>query len=366
MARIVYSCCGEGQGHSSRTLTMVRALRSLGHTVLVLAARKAFEVLHPKMESVEEIPGLFIIYKNNRVQTLPTLHGNWSILKDKKTIVANLVKRLTDFKPDMAIVDFEPFLPLAAKEMNLPWISLDHQHVIPHMDPAVPLNKWGEHFSCNWIVRQTHQGEHANLVTSFYHPEEPHPNHVHFLPPILREEVLRLKPENTGHVVVYQTSTSFTRLPELLKTLPFRFHIYAFERTGTEDNLTFFPRKNEGFIEDVAKADWVFTNGGYTLMSEALFLNKPVFSVPVTGQFEQWINAYYLEKMGFGLMCTRPADVPARLNQFVEKLPEYRRNLQGRDFFGNQRAINCINRYVERFTIRQQNTSRLAAESLNA
>lgn len=347
MARIVYSCCGEGQGHSSRTLTMVRALRRQGHEVLVLAARKAFEVLHPKTENVEEIPGLLIVYNNNQVQPLATLRGNWPMMRDKKKIVSRLVTRLKEFRPDLAVVDFEPFLPLAAKRMNLPWISIDHQHIIPHMSPKVPMAKWIEQLSCAFVIHQTHVGEHANLVTSFYQPDEPHPTDVHFLPPILRDEVLKLKPENRGHVVVYQTSTSFTRLPELLKTLPYRFHIYAFDQTGTDANLTYFPRKNEGFIEDVAKADWVFTNGGYTLMSESLFLNKPVFSVPVQGQFEQWINGYYLEKLGYGMMCTNPQEIPARLTSFVQQLDTYRSNLKGKDFFGNERAIKSILRYVE-------------------
>lgn len=327
---------------------MVRALRRQGHEVLVLAARKAFEVLHPKTENVEEIPGLLIVYQNNQVQTLATLRGNWPVLRDKKKIVTKLVARLQEFQPDLAIVDFEPFLPLAAKALKLPWISLDHQHVIPHMSPRVPVNKWLEQINCAFVIRQTHTGEHANLVTSFYQPAKPHPENVHFLPPILREEVLRLRPENTGHVVVYQTSTSFTRLPELLKTLPFRFHIYAFEKAGEDENLLYFPRKNEGFIEDVAKADWVFTNGGYTLMSEALYLKKPVFSVPVTGQFEQWLNGYYLEKDGFGKMCTKPSEIAGHLREFVEALPTYRQNLRATNFNGNDQAIACINRYVEK------------------
>ncbi len=328
---------------------MVRALRRQGHEVLVLAARKAFEVLHPKTESVEEIPGLLIVYKNNQVQPFATLRGNWPVMRDKKKTVSRIVTRLKEFRPDIAVVDFEPFLPLAAKQMKLPWISIDHQHVIPHMNPRVPMAKWMEQLSCAFVIRQTHVGEHANLVTSFYQPEEPHPANVHFLPPILRDEVLKLKPENTGHVVVYQTSTSFTRLPDLLKTLPYRFHIYAFEQTGTDANLTFFPRKNEGFIEDVAKADWVFTNGGYTLMSEALYLKKPVFSVPVSGQFEQWINGYYLEKDGFGKMCSQPDQIAKNLSTFVDALPSYRQNLRIKNFNGNEQAIACINQYVEKY-----------------
>ena len=47
MARVLYSCCGEGQGHSSRVHTVTNALMQLGHEVKVLASNKAFAVLNP-------------------------------------------------------------------------------------------------------------------------------------------------------------------------------------------------------------------------------------------------------------------------------------------------------------------------------
>ena len=40
--------------------------------------------------------------------------------------------------------------------------------------------------------------------------------------------------------------------------------------------------------------------GGFTLMSEAVYLHKPLLSVPVVGQFEQVLNALYLQALNFG------------------------------------------------------------------
>ena len=36
-------------------------------------------------------------------------------------------------------------------------------------------------------------------------------------------------------------------------------------------------------------------------MTEALHLRKPILSEPVQGQFEQLLNAYYLQKLGYGM-----------------------------------------------------------------
>ena len=44
MARIAYSCCGEGRGHSSRTLTVVEELCRRGHEVRVFASHVAYQV----------------------------------------------------------------------------------------------------------------------------------------------------------------------------------------------------------------------------------------------------------------------------------------------------------------------------------
>ncbi len=41
-------------------------------------------------------------------------------------------------------------------------------------------------------------------------------------------------------------------------------------------------------------------NGGFTLISESIYLKKPVLSIPVKGQFEQILNAIYLERLGYG------------------------------------------------------------------
>ncbi len=341
MARIVYGCCGEGQGHSSRTLTMTRALQALGHEVLVLAARKAYTVLHPQLPNVHEVPGLFLVYHNNQVQLLPTLRGNLPLALNRRAIARKILPWLEEFRPDLAITDFEPFLPIAARMAGVPYISLDHQHVIPHLRMQVPFALRGEFATTKWIVRMCHSGERANLVTSFFHAEKT-PAATRCLPPILREEVLRQTPRNDGHVVVYQTSASFGNLPELLQKLPFDFRIYAFDRAGTEGRLTFRPRAAKTFLEDVATADWVLSNGGYTLLSECLHLGKPVLSVPIDRQFEQWINAHHLEQMGFGMMTTTRQFGSAILEKFLARKEEYRAKLTRHNFNGNDAALAAI------------------------
>ncbi len=74
-------------------------------------------------------------------------------------------------------------------------------------------------------------------------------------------------------------------------------------------------------------------------MSESLYLGKPVFSLPVAWQFEQWLNARYLEDLGYGLMCDDLQDFPVKMQDFLGRLSRYRENIARENFFGNERAL---------------------------
>ncbi len=165
---------------------------------------------------------------------------------------------------------------------------------------------------------------------------------VQFLPPILREKVRAITPRDDNYVVVYQTSSSFTRLPELLKQLPFQFKVFAYEREGEDGNIRYYPRSDARFIEEVGGASWVLTNGGYTLMSEALYLGKPVFSLPVAWQFEQWLNARYLHDLGYGMMCDDLREFPVKIREFCGQFERYRKNISRENFLGNELALARI------------------------
>jgi len=347
MARILYSCCGEGQGHSSRVLTITRALTSLGHQVKILASNKAFQVLSPRLPEVMEIPGFTFVYQNNRVELVSSFRANLPLVRQRGRVIREITKLIESWQPDLAITDFEPFLPRAAEITDLRCISLDHQGVIPFSRPALPLDQQIPSLAARAVVWLTDYRTEAHFATSFFYPPLPAGTNVEFFPPILREKVLGITPRDDGHVVVYQTSSSFTRLPELLKALPFQFKVFAYEnREGADGNINYFPRADARFIEEVGNASWVLTNGGYTLMSEALYLGKPVFSLPVAWQFEQWLNARYLDDLGYGTICDDLREFPVKIKEFIGQLDRFRENISRQNFFGNELALARILQYL--------------------
>ena len=342
MARIAYSCCGEGRGHSSRTLTVVEELQRRGHEVRVFASHVAYQVLAPRLPKVTEIPGMVLSYKNNRIDLPSTLLRNTQTWRRKSAIIGTILAELGNFKPDLAVTDFEPFLPVAARSLRIPFVSLDHQHVIPGLNLRPPSRLLPQLAATLAIVHLTHRGEIANLVTSFFRPEKPFKQHYRYFGPILRPEIRNLATRNLGHVIVYQTSTSFGHLPKLLRDVPLEFRFYAYAREGREGNCVFKPRNHPDFFQDLATCSWVLTNGGYTLISESLFLGKPVLSVPVEGQFEQWINAHFLQKLGFGEFCEKARFNAAAVREFARKREEYALTIRSSEFNGTESVVDEV------------------------
>jgi uncharacterized protein (TIGR00661 family) len=86
-----------------------------------------------------------------------------------------------------------------------------------------------------------------------------------------------------------------------------------------EGNLRYRPFNEAAFVADMASSRAEISGGSFTVMSECVYLHKPLLSVPVGGQIEQVINARYLEREGFGQHAEH-LDGPA-IQRFLAALP---------------------------------------------
>src|SRR5262249_62090708 len=95
--------------------------------------------------------------------------------------------------------------------------------------------------------------------------------------------------------------------------------------------------RGAGFTAARRPGRGVVASGGFTLMGEAVYLHRPMLAEPVAKQFEQILNARYLEKEGFGLHAD--AITEAKLREFLDRLPEFERNLSRYSQNGNSDLI---------------------------
>jgi UDP:flavonoid glycosyltransferase YjiC (YdhE family) len=96
---------------------------------------------------------------------------------------------------------------------------------------------------------------------------------------------------------------------------------------GTEGNLVYRPR-GPGFLQDLADCKAIIGTTGFSLIADAIHLQKPYFGVPLKGQFEQTLNAFFLAESGLGEFSEEAS--PAAITAFLSRLPEFRRAFAGR------------------------------------
>jgi uncharacterized protein (TIGR00661 family) len=179
----------------------------------------------------------------------------------------------------------------------------------------------------------------VSLVTTFFFDRIKN-RRTFLFPPLLRSQVLDLKPVKGDHVLVYLTS-GFEQFVEMLKQFPReRFVVYGQGDRGDQGNLVFKAPSTDGFLRDLATCKGVMATAGFTLITEALYLKKPYLALPMAGQFEQAINALFLEKLNCGVNLHQLD--PAGIGYFLYRLPEFEEALAGQPSFDNAPLLEKV------------------------
>ncbi len=359
--RILYGVVGEGMGHATRSRVVLEDLVR-EHEVQVVASGRAHDYLAERFPAVHRIWGLSIHYEGNAIRRLPTVLQNLrGAARGWPRNVGKYFGLLASFRPDVVISDFESFSYYFGKAHRIPVIDLDNIHVISKCRHSAALLAGHERdfgLIRSVVAAKLPRCFHYVIPTFFYPPVRA--RRTTLVPPILRPEVLAARSERGEHLLVYQTATTNLALPEALKRLGVPARIYGLKRDLEEDlvdgNLTYRPFGESRFIEDLRTARAVVAGGGFTLLSEAVFLRKPVLSVPVERQFEQVLNALYVQDLGYGLYARRLSE--AVLEGFLARVPEHARALAGYSQDGNAVALETVRQQLARIAGRRARRAR--------
>jgi uncharacterized protein (TIGR00661 family) len=348
--KILYGVVGEGMGHAMRSRVVLDHL-TREHQVQVVVSGRAYDYLKQRASeqlAVRKIWGYTLVYEDNEVRKWRTLKQNLEGAVSTSGWPENVrayVEIAERFQPDVVISDFETWSYLFAKRHRLPVISVDNMQIINRCQHAPEILKGAEDSFrlTNAIVKAKVAGAfHYHITTFFYPPLRKDRTSLH--PPILRPEILAARPEPGQHLLVYQTSTSNAALLDVLRACGRECRIYGMRRELKEDavegNLRFRPFSEAGFIDDLRTSAGVIASAGFTLMGEAVYLRRPMLAVPLEQQFEQILNARYLEKEGYGLGVDR-IDAAA-VGRFLEGLPDFERNLAGYSQDGNRDLLTSL------------------------
>jgi len=343
MAKILYGIAKEGMGHAIRAKVIIKEL-SKKHKILILAGGRQASYLKHHFKNIQKIDDFDLVYRNNSINFTLTFFRN--LLRITKIISSfNKAKsNINKFNPDIIISDFEPLSNHYSIISKKPLISLDNQHISTKCNITFPIKFKPDHIITSTVISSIITNAKYFLITSFIKPKTKQ-NNIFLFPPIIRKEIQNSTTKNKQHILVYQTSKSYKKLIPTLKQTKYKYIFYS-DKKKNEKNIQFKKFSEKEFIKDLTECKAIITNGGFGLISEAIYLKKPILSIPVKKQFEQIFNALTIKKLGYGEFQEEISK--DSINNFIKNLRKYKNNLKRNKNQDNSRLINKLQEIINK------------------
>lgn len=345
---IFYCICGEGMGHAIRSSVIIDRIKDK-YDVYIFSSDRAYKYLNEKFDNVYKIGEFNTVYINNKVNNTKTLIN--ALKRNPLNIkegYEELYKKARKLSPDVIVTDFEIYATMVSKLLSIPLISLDNIHMITQTAIDYPPKHQGEMLKAKGVIKSYVIKPKIHILTSFFYPKIKPKKRAVLYPPVIREDILKLEPTIEDHIIVYQTSKESVKLVEQLKSLNEKFIVYGFNKDEVDKNLTYKLFNENEFYNDLASAKAVICNGGFTFISEAISLKKPIYSVPAIGNFEQTLNGFYVQKLGYGEYHEEMS--PKKVEKFLKRLPKYQEKLAKVKKTNNDGIVNELIYRIEKYS----------------
>lgn len=351
--KILYGVVGEGMGHAMRSRVILEHLVAQEHDVEIMASGRAVDFLSKRFEGVNRIHGLHMVYEENRVRPAKTLVSN--VVTGATGVPKNIAayfELIASFRPEAVVSDFESWVYLYAKTHRLPILSIDNMQIINRckLPEAVLEGHQAEFQLTKAFIKSKLPFCDEYFITTFFRPPVGK-ERTRLFPPILRPEILAANRRDGDHLLVYTTGEGNETIAATLAQTGIECRIYGMRRNlqaeQVDGNLRYQPFSEDRFIDDLASCKAVVAGGGFTLMGEAVYLHKPMLAVPLGRQFEQVLNARYLELEGFGHHA-KTLDDPRTVRAFLDAVPACKAKLEAYTQDGNREILGALDEWLDK------------------
>ena len=260
---------------------------------------------------VRPLPTLEFKYKNSRaVSNTATLLGVLGSLPKYFGLIRQLDAIVRETQPDVIINFFEPvaaFYTLTQKKRP-PVVAIGHQFMFQHPGYVRTPQLWKQLFSMRiytWLL-----GARATkLALSLYAAPDLPVKKIFVGPPILRKQLFSLATNPNGDfALVYLLNHGYADqiIAWSAKNPQTKLHCF-YDKPGAPAEfhhsaaLTFHKLDGEKFLKMMAECRHVVCTAGFESVSEAAWLGKPLFLVPVENHVEQQVNAIDAQQFGIGI-----------------------------------------------------------------
>jgi uncharacterized protein (TIGR00661 family) len=276
---------------------------------------------------ITKVPTLDFSYKDNRKVNLPaTLAGIARKIPAYRRALRTIKQVVRESQPDVIINFFEPLTGIYALTCRNrpPVVAVAHQFMYGHPDYVRTSGLRWQQLGMKWYVRMVGAGSTQVALSLYEAPDLPE-KHLTVCPPILRPYLFDLQPNPNGKfVLAYLLNHGYAdQIIEWHKKNPQTVLHCFYDKPGAPEEfhhdatLTFHRLDGEKFLRMMAECKFVACTAGFESLSEAAYLGKPLFLVPVENHVEQQINAIDAVRAGLGV-----ADQTFNLDRLAE-LPEH-------------------------------------------
>jgi uncharacterized protein (TIGR00661 family) len=352
MSKILYSLCGDGRGHATRVRTIVEVLRQ-NNDIVIYAPWDAYDLLAPVYEGTEvdvrRIPCLHLLYNSRqKIHYWKTIWQGLSYLYQAPSLIRKLQEEIEREQPDLIITDYEPLLPRAVERYDVPHISLNHQHFLVACDlSSLPTYLRHHTILMREVVKRYTRNQDETIISSFYFPPlKPGYEYCTQIGVLLRPEIIQAQIETKDHIVVYMRRYATPSVMAALRECGCEVRIYGLGALPSSGTLKFFDVDPYRFIEDLSTSRALVCTAGNQLVGEAFYLEKPVLALPEHGNYEQHINAHFVRESKAGESADINTLTANKLLRFINRVDEYRSQIDRYQQYGNPRALSVIRKYL--------------------
>ena len=343
---IAISSCGIGFGHASRDKAIYDALKSKFKTK-IYSYGEGFEFLKKNGVDVKNFSG--ISYKKQ----IYSLNIFSEVMRNLASL-GKIYKGYNDFAdeldkdaPNLIITDSEPFAYFYAYKRKIPIIVMTNVLSTAANYPALPKKLKTRGLALQNIALKTYIELTNTKRSTFVEPsiDKKHPKVINlkYSDLIVRKKPEEVKQINSGKEFYYTSVGSATEdalIENIKKVLPKfkdKFFVIVADKIKKEihgDNFILLPFLKDPFPY-IKGCSGIISPAGYTIISEALVYGKPILAVPVKNHLEQVVNAFLVEKQGFGLACYDAANLEKSMREFFSRLPKFEDNIKKAGFKGD-------------------------------
>jgi uncharacterized protein (TIGR00661 family) len=282
--KILYGIQLNGNGHITRSVELISVLKEKGFDIDIVTSGNNSNLKIP-FDVKDHFSGISIYYNKkgsiNWIKTLSSVRL-LKLIKDTKYDVSEY---------DLVISDFEPISAWSAKRKKVRSIGISNQYSL--LSDNVPVNKKGKIISKLFVKYFAPCSEYIALNYKKYDE--------FIYQPFVSKFFLNNKPKDEDFYLVYLPSLKLEFILNqinLYSNIKWKVYTDEVNEVKTIKNTTIKPLDKSSFQKDLLNCSGVVTASGFSTTSEALILNKKLWSIPLEGQYEQISNSIALEEMG--------------------------------------------------------------------